>query len=121
MADKVLLVDDEVDFVETLGERMRARGMDVTTCTSALEALETLNLSTFDAIVLDLQMPELDGVELSRRIRDSSADTVIALMTGNPTEQVDDLLKDGIADHLFIKPFPLTLVCESLTSMAKVA
>ncbi|MFO7494982.1 MAG: response regulator, partial [Desulfobacterales bacterium] len=56
MAEKVLLVDDEKDFLEVMAERMRSRGMEVKTASSPLEALELVAKESFDAIILDLQM-----------------------------------------------------------------
>jgi CheY-like chemotaxis protein len=63
MAEKVLLVDDEKDFLDVMAERMRNRGMEVKTASSPLEALEMVAKESFDAIILDLQMPEMDGLE----------------------------------------------------------
>ena len=66
----VLLVDDEEDFVATLAERMRARGMDVETSCSAQDALGKVREHAYDVIVLDLAMPEMDGWAATQRIRE---------------------------------------------------
>ncbi len=60
MSEKVLLVDDEKEFVEALGERLSNRGMDVSTITSAKDVIRKVNLEVYDAIVLDLKMPGTD-------------------------------------------------------------
>lgn len=82
VADSVLLVDDEVEFVETLAERMRARGLDVTTAHDGADALRKAEDQTFHAIVLDLAMPGMDGIETLRRLRAKDPDRQIILLTG---------------------------------------
>ena len=62
MSEKVLLVDDEEDFLEIMAERMRARDMIVETCTSAEEAFKKIASENFDAIILDFMMPGVDGM-----------------------------------------------------------
>lgn len=69
MSEKVLLVDDEQEFLNTLSERMAARGMDITTAGSAQEALSQVADGNFDAIVLDLMMPGMDGIETLKAIK----------------------------------------------------
>lgn len=63
MNENVLIIDDESEFIETLGQRMTNRGMKVTATTSAREGIEKIDKTNFDVVVLDLQMPELDGLE----------------------------------------------------------
>ncbi|MCK5350875.1 MAG: response regulator, partial [Desulfobacula sp.] len=69
MSEKVLLVDDEKEFLEIMSERMTARGMEVTTVESADQALTILGKKTFDAIVMDFQMPGMDGMEALKAIK----------------------------------------------------
>jgi DNA-binding NtrC family response regulator len=83
--DRVLLVDDEVEFVTTLAERMRARGLDVRTAHSGNEALENVADTSFDAIVLDLAMPGMGGLEALRRLREKDPNLQIMLLTGQGT------------------------------------
>lgn len=80
--DRVMLVDDEVEFVETLAERMRARGLDVTTAHDGICALEIAEAEKFHAIVLDLAMPGMDGIETLKRLRATDPDCQIILLTG---------------------------------------
>jgi len=83
--ERVLLVDDEVEFVEALAERMRARGLAVETATSGAEALEKARAATFDAVVLDLAMPGMDGLETLRRLLEDHPDLQVMLLTGQGT------------------------------------
>jgi DNA-binding NtrC family response regulator len=82
MSEKVLLVDDEQDFLDSLAERMRARGMDVSTTTSAEEAIKKAETGSYDAIVLDLMMPEMDGIEVLQAIKQKRPDVGVILLTG---------------------------------------
>jgi DNA-binding response OmpR family regulator len=63
MSTKVLLVDDEELFVEVLAVRLRARGMAVATATSVKKAFQKMKDGDFDVVVLDLMMPEMDGLK----------------------------------------------------------
>ncbi len=99
--DKVLLVDDEVEFVETLAERMRARGLDVRTANSGNEAIENVEKNVFDAIVLDLAMPGMDGIETLKRLREMDPSLQIMLLTGQGTIHVaTEAMKLGVIDVL---------------------
>jgi len=101
MSEKVLLVDDEEDFLEAMAERMRARDMDVTTASSAKVALEKMESEAFDAIVLDFQMPEMDGMEALKSIKAKRPESQIILLTGFATvEKGVEAMKIGAADFL---------------------
>jgi DNA-binding NtrC family response regulator len=82
MTPKVLLVDDEKEFIETLSERMRTRDLDVSTATSAADALKLVREHSYDAIVLDLMMPEMDGLEALKVLRERNPELQVILLTG---------------------------------------
>lgn len=84
-SDKVLLVDDEIEFLETLAERMRTRGLDVDTATDGRAALEKCRARKYDAIILDLAMPGMDGIETLKQMRRQDPDAQIMLLTGQGT------------------------------------
>lgn len=65
----VLLVDDEIEFVTTVAERLSLRGLSVRTALNAEEALRQINDDQPDAVVLDVRMPEVDGLVLLQQIR----------------------------------------------------
>ena len=101
MTEKVLLVDDEADFLDTLSERMRDRGMDVSTTTSAEDALKKLDAESYDAIVLDLMMPEMDGLELLKAIKKKRPELQVILLTGYATVGKGiEAMKLGAVDFL---------------------
>ncbi len=83
--ERVLLVDDEVEFVEALAERMRTRGLEVETAISGPEALDKARRTTFDAVVLDLAMPGMDGIETLRCLLADHPDLQVMLLTGQGT------------------------------------
>ncbi len=117
MSEKVLLVDDEKDFIETLAERMKTRGMDVSTTTSAKEALEMVDDQVYDAIVLDLMMPEMDGLEALSILKSKNPDLQVILLTGQATvEKGIEAMKLGAMDFVE-KPADL----ETLTDKIKKA
>jgi DNA-binding NtrC family response regulator len=114
MSEKVLLVDDEKDFVETLAERMRARGMDVSSTTSAKDALKMSEEKHYDAIILDLMMPEMDGIETLKALKEKNPDLQIILLTGQATvEKGIEAMKLGAMD-LLEKPADLNTITEKI-------
>ncbi len=101
MEERVLLVDDEEKFLEMMAERMRARGMQVSTAASATEALRLAEDESFDAIVLDLKMPEMDGIEVLKLLKKKRPDAQIILLTGHATvEKGIEAMKLGAMDFL---------------------
>ena len=68
MEAKVLLVDDEQDFLETLSSRLELRGLKVSAVTSGEQAVSEAKEDEYDAIVVDLSMPGIDGLETARRL-----------------------------------------------------
>ncbi|WP_306548595.1 response regulator [Desulfobulbus sp.] len=101
MDERVLLIDDEQDFMDVLAERMRDRGMRVSTTTSAVEALDKADEENFDAIILDLMMPEMNGLEALTRLREKNPDLQIILLTGHATvEKGIEAMKLGALDFL---------------------
>jgi DNA-binding NtrC family response regulator len=101
MEAKVLLVDDEKDFLESMSERMRLRGMDVTTASSAKEALVLIEIDVFDAVILDFQLPEMDGMAVLKKIKAKHPEAQIILLTGHASlERGVEAIKIGASDFL---------------------
>jgi len=116
MTEKVLLVDDETDFLEVMAERMAARGIDVTTAASAHEALQKIEQETFDAVILDLRMPEVDGLETLKIIKAKQPESQVILLTGQATVQ-DGIaaMKLGAMDFIE-KPADMSVLMEKIHS-----
>ena len=101
MEAKVLLVDDEKEFLESMSERMRLRGMDVTTASSAKEALDFIESDFFDAVILDFQLPEMDGLAVLKKIKAKHPEAQIILLTGHASlERGVEAMKGGASDYL---------------------
>jgi len=114
MSEKVLLVDDEKDFLEAMSERMKSRDMEVTTASSAKEALEKIEHENFDAIVLDFQMPGMDGMEALKSMKTKQPESQIILLTGYATvEKTVEAMKIGAADFLE-KPADLEILSQKI-------
>jgi len=114
MSEKVLLVDDEEDFLDAVAERMRARGIEVSTTTSARDALEMIEQKSYDAIVMDLMMPELEGTEALKAIKNRNGELQVILLTGYVTpEQVHQAMKFGAMD-IIEKPPDLDVLIEKI-------
>ena len=99
--EKVLLVDDELEFTQVLSERMKSRGIDVDTAASGREALEKAKGKSYDAIVLDLSMPEMDGIETLRHLVQENPDLQVILLTAHATiEKGIEAVRLGAMDFL---------------------
>ncbi len=112
--ESVLLVDDEVEFVETLAERMRARGLDVEYTTNGRDAIERSKTTTFDAVVLDLAMPGMSGFETLKVLLEDHPDLQVILLSGQAT--VGDAVEAtrlGAVD-VFEKPTDIETLVEKI-------
>jgi len=89
--DRVLLVDDEVEFVRALAKRLTAKGLNIEASGDGESAVEKVKQSDFDVIVLDLAMPGMDGLETLKRLREVNPDLQVILLTGHGT------IKSGVA------------------------
>ena len=101
----VLLVDDEAPFVEALTKRLSKRGLDITPAYDAKQALAKLDESqTIEVVILDVKMPEIDGIEALRRIKSAHPLVEVIMLTGHATvESAIEGMKLGAFDYL-MKP-----------------
>ena len=114
MTEKVLLVDDEEEFVNTLAERMRTRGMTVFTSTSAMEALGKIEEESFDAVVLDLMMPGVDGLQALKIIKEKRPEIQVILLTGHASVKSGvEAIKLGATEFLE-KPADIGILTEKI-------
>lgn len=101
----VLLVDDEVPFVETMTKRLKKRDLFVNTAYSGQEALDILDKNrNTDVVILDVKMPGMDGIETLEKIKKSYPLTEVVMLTGHATvESAIEGMKKGAYDYL-MKP-----------------
>lgn len=80
---RVLVVDDELDFLETLVKRLRRRKVDAVGVSSGMEALQLLEQEHFDVVILDIRMPGFDGIETLREMKRKRPLMEVILLTGH--------------------------------------
>ena len=115
---KVLLVDDEVEFVETLSMRLETRGFRVEVARSGEMAVDKAQEQPFDAVLLDLAMPGMDGIDTLKRLRELNPDSQVILLTGQATVQkATEAMRLGALD-LLEKPVSIDVLVEKIEEAA---
>jgi len=84
---KVLLVDDEEDFVKSLSERIKMRELNSDVALDGEEALRLVDEEVPDVMVLDLKMPGIDGMEVLRRVKKAYPQVQVIMLTGHGSEK----------------------------------
>lgn len=114
----VLLVDDEEEFVSVLAERLEARSLKVDTAQDGETALEKVERTAFDAVLLDMAMPGMDGIETLKRLLGINPDLQVILLTGQATlGQAVEAMKLGALD-LLEKPADIDTLVARIESAA---
>lgn len=104
---KVLLVDDEEEFVSTLAERLEIRGFVTEVATSGDMAISAVQDKNFDIVVLDLMMPGIGGLDVMEKIKSMHPDMPIILLTGHGSaKEKMERLEMGALDYL-MKPLDI--------------
>ena len=104
MKTRVLIVDDEQEFVQALAERLTIRDYDVETSLSGKDAVDKITHYNFDVVILDVRMPGMDGVDVLGEIKRIKPLTEAIMLTGNATvESAIEGMKLGAYDYL-MKP-----------------
>jgi DNA-binding NtrC family response regulator len=101
---KLLLVDDEENFVNTLSERLKMRDVPSRVVYSGEEALEAVQADAPDVVVLDLRMPGIDGMEVLRKVRKTNPEVRVVILTGHGNEAIEEEAKKLGAFHYHKKP-----------------
>jgi DNA-binding NtrC family response regulator len=111
---KVLLVDDEVEFVTTLAERLKLRGIDASIANDGTEALKRVDADRPEVVVLDVLMPGLGGLAVLDQIRTTDPQIKVILLTGRGSAQEgDQRIPEGAFDFL-IKPVNIDELIEKM-------
>jgi DNA-binding NtrC family response regulator len=106
-AVKVLLVDDETEFLETLVKRIKKRKVDVSGVNSGEEALKVLARNPVDVVILDVRMPGMDGIETLRALKKDYPLTEVIMLTGHASvEAAVEGMELGAFDYL-MKPMQI--------------
>src|SRR4051794_36453484 len=104
---RILVVDDEPAVRDALDRALRLERYDVALAADGQEALDRIAEGAYDVVVLDVAMPRIDGIEVSRRLRDAGDRTPLLMLTAR--DSVDDRVAglDAGADDYLAKPFAL--------------
>jgi DNA-binding response OmpR family regulator len=114
---KILIVDDEADFNEIVRKHMEFAGYETACAFNGKEAVEKVKKESFDLILMDLMMPEMDGFEAIRQIREIERDSftpIIILSALTETGNIEKGLMECGADEYIVKP------CDQLALQARV-
>lgn len=101
---RVLLVDDEVGFVEALAERLLLRGFSPAVAFDAAQAVRALEAEPFEAMILDLRLPDASGLKVLRHARKHCPDMPVHMLTGHGSDQDRELCTKMGAVSFINKP-----------------
>ena len=101
---KILLVDDEKEFVESLSERLELRNLEADIAYDGEQALDALKKGKHDVMVLDLRMPGIDGIEVLRQAKKRNPDVQVVVLTGHGTEKDEERARKLGASAYMKKP-----------------
>jgi two-component system OmpR family response regulator len=111
---RILVVDDEEDFLETLVNRLNRRGMSAQGALSGREALKMMEEKEFDVVVLDVRMPGMDGLEVLREVKNRWPFVEVILLTGHGSvESGIEGMRLGAFDYV-MKPADLEVLIEKI-------
>ena len=115
---KILFADDEIKIREVVSDYLSAKGFSVDTATNGIDAVEKAAESAYDLLLLDVMMPEMDGITACREIREFS-ETPILFFSALGEEA--DMLKgfEAGADDYITKPFPLSVLEQKCTMLIR--
>lgn len=116
---RVAIVDDDPSIVTALSRALRMENYDIQTYSDGSSALRAFQIETPDAIVLDLQLPDVDGIEICQRIRRAGDDVAILMLTAR--DAVNDRVEglDAGADDYLVKPFDLAELLARLRALLR--
>lgn len=104
---KLLIVEDEKRLCQTVAKHLKSDGYTVDTCYDGSDALDYINGTEYDAVILDIMLPGLDGISVLKKIRSRKLKTPVLLLTAKSS--IDDKVEglDSGADDYLTKPFSL--------------
>ncbi|MGD2271763.1 MAG: response regulator [Desulfobacterales bacterium] len=117
---RVLLVDDEIEFISALAERLNLRGIPAQWAASAQEALVLLKDGCFDIAVLDIKMPETGGIDLMHQIKVKCPNTQFIFLSGHGSEKTyQQVCKDCSEASYLIKPVDIHSLIDEMNKLLK--
>lgn len=116
---KILIVDDQPGIRIVLQEVLKNEGYEIQTAGSGLEAIELIKNEDFDALLTDMKLPGMNGVEILQHASDLNKKFVIMMMTAYGEQELVDQAKSLGAAHFFKKPFEIIEVRETINELLK--
>jgi len=115
--NRILIVDDAKAIRDILSEILSVMGFEVAAASSGHEGLDLFLKNSFDLVLTDLEMPDLDGWTLAFYIKDKSPNTPIVLVTGEEKRRVMEKLEGSCIDSVMFKPFALEDIQETVQKL----
>ena len=116
---KILVIDDEQSIRDLLDRLLRRKGYDVIVAESGQKGLECFRRERPDVIVLDLKMPEMDGLTVLRQIRSLNRSQPVIVLTGSRTAEMEQQVRAlGVTEYI-AKGFSLHLLGDALKRLLK--
>lgn len=116
---KVLLVDDERDFLEALSERMRNRRLNPAKAALAKEAIQMAQRETYDVLVLDLNMPEMAGFETLKILKENNPGIHVVILTGHATVENGIRAMLSGAEEVLEKPSNVEILIKKIEKLVR--
>lgn len=114
MRGKLLIIDDEIEFASTLCERLRIRGIDVTDVHSGTEGLARLEEIAPDIVILDLKMPDMNGLDVLTEIKKHDPGIEVIMLTGHGSGAAGIVaMEKGALDYI-MKPVDLNELLQKI-------
>jgi two-component system OmpR family response regulator len=115
----ILLVDDEQDFLETTMKRLARRGYDVRSTMNCSEAIQVIGSGWPEVVVLDVMLPDMDGIQCLKEIRQKWPTIVVILLTGHASMQAGRQCLEYGANDYCLKPIELDELVEKIKIACK--
>lgn len=110
----ILIIDDEIEFAQTLSTRLQLRDYKSQVAVSGRAGLTLLEKESFDVVILDLRMPDIDGIETLTIIKDKYPNTEVIILTGHASFKTGQQGMQGGAFDYLMKPVDLNILLEKI-------
>ncbi|MFN2269106.1 MAG: response regulator [Desulfonatronovibrio sp.] len=116
---RILVIDDESVFLNTLITRLELRGQEAKGCSDARTGLDLLNSEKFDVVLIDIKMPGIDGIEALQMVKAQQPDLPVILLTGHACAETAGKGKQKGAYDYLLKPFPMDDLVDKIEEAIK--
>ncbi len=116
---RILVVEDERDLNEIIGKQLAADGYSVDSCFDGKEAIDILDYTEYDGVVLDIMLPKVDGFAVLKSLRDKGKNTPVLFLTARDSIEDRVLGLDSGADDYLVKPFALKELSARVRAMTR--